>query len=82
MSTRGSSDRHWSWLDFFQEAVKGPRETLIYLPAIVADGSRPDYLATVDVNPESPTYSKASAESAAPVLVLLPILRRTRSTFL
>ncbi len=40
---------------------QGKRETLIYLPAIVADRSRPDYLATVDVDPESPTYSQASA---------------------
>lgn len=35
---------------------KGPREALLYLPAIVADGSRPDYLATVDVDPSSKTY--------------------------
>ena len=31
----------------------------MYLPLIVADGSRPDYLATVDVDPASPTYSQA-----------------------
>ncbi|KAK9915575.1 hypothetical protein WJX75_001008 [Coccomyxa subellipsoidea] len=40
------------------EATRGPREKLVYLPAIVADGSRPDYLATVDVDPESATYSQ------------------------
>nr|ABS87600.1 selenium binding protein [Dunaliella viridis] len=37
-------------------AVRGPRETLLYVPAIVPDASRPDYLCTVDVNPESKTY--------------------------
>eukprot|EP00884_Botryococcus_braunii_P010065 jgi/Botrbrau1/1905/Bobra.0005s0020.1 len=40
------------------DATKGPRETIVYLPAIVADGSRPDYLATVDVDPASETYSQ------------------------
>lgn len=34
------------------------RETLIYVPAIVADGSRPDYLATVDVDDQSATFSQ------------------------
>ncbi|GFH29121.1 uncharacterized protein HaLaN_27729 [Haematococcus lacustris] len=43
-----------------QEAAKnGPRETLVYLPAVVADHSRPDYLATVDVDPESSSYGQA-----------------------
>ncbi|RMZ53473.1 hypothetical protein APUTEX25_003295 [Auxenochlorella protothecoides] len=37
---------------------KGPRETLLYVPAIIPDQSRPDYLATVDADPESKTYSK------------------------
>jgi hypothetical protein len=41
-----------------QDATKGPRETILYLPAIVADGSRPDYLATVDVEPGSKTFSQ------------------------
>lgn len=35
----------------------GAREKLIYVPAIIADASRPDYLATVDVDPASPSYS-------------------------
>lgn len=40
-----------------QEAFKnGPRETLLYVPAIVPDQSRPDYLAVIDVDPESVTY--------------------------
>ena len=41
-----------------QEATKGPREELVYLPCVVPDHSRPDYLATVDVNPASPSYSQ------------------------
>jgi hypothetical protein len=36
----------------------GAREKLIYAPCIVADHSRPDYLATVDVDPGSATYSQ------------------------
>lgn len=34
----------------------GNREKLLYVPAIVADGTRPDYLATVDVEEGSPTF--------------------------
>ena len=41
-----------------QEATKGPREVLVYLPCVVPDHSRPDYLATVDVDPASPSYSQ------------------------
>ncbi|MEW5298769.1 MAG: hypothetical protein WDW36_001852 [Sanguina aurantia] len=36
----------------------GAREKLLYLPAVVADKSRPDYLATVDADPDSTTYSQ------------------------
>merc|ERR1711971_191479 len=36
----------------------GKREKIVYLPCIVPDKDRPDYLATVDVDPESPTYSQ------------------------
>lgn len=36
--------------------MHGPREKLLYIPAIVPDHSRPDYIVTVDVNPESETY--------------------------
>ncbi|WIA29980.1 hypothetical protein OEZ86_000078 [Tetradesmus obliquus] len=42
-------------LDAFRN---GAREKLIYVPCIVADHSRPDYLATVDVDPDSSTYSQ------------------------
>lgn len=42
------------------DAMKGPREQIVYLPCIRANTGvdKPDYLATVDVNPRSPTYSK------------------------
>ncbi|KAF6260448.1 selenium binding protein [Scenedesmus sp. NREL 46B-D3] len=36
----------------------GTREKIIYVPCIVSDHSRPDYLATVDVDPESSTYAQ------------------------
>ena len=36
----------------------GKREKIVYLPCIIPDKSRPDYLATVDVDPDSPTYSQ------------------------
>jgi selenium-binding protein 1 len=42
-----------------QEASKGPMEKLLYVPAIVIDKTRPDYLATVDADPTSATYSQA-----------------------
>ena len=48
----------YSAFAFIQEARKGPREALVYLPCIVPDQSRPDYLATVDVDPSSETYSQ------------------------
>ena len=38
----------------------GKREKIVYLPCIVPGKDRPDYLATVDVDPESPTYSQVS----------------------
>jgi selenium-binding protein 1 len=42
------------------EAMQSPRETLAYVPAIYAgtDVNKPDYLATVDVDPSSATYSR------------------------
>lgn len=36
----------------------GKREQIIYVPCIVPDKSRSDYLSTVDVDPNSPTYSR------------------------
>ncbi|CAD5113915.1 DgyrCDS3074 [Dimorphilus gyrociliatus] len=40
------------------DAMKGPREKLIYLPCISTDSEKADYLATVNVDPESKDYSK------------------------
>jgi len=37
--------------------MSGVQEKLVYIPCIVPDGSRPDYISTVDVDPDSPTYS-------------------------
>ena len=38
----------------------GPREKLLYLPCIRSNTEveKPDYLATVDVDPDSPSYSQ------------------------
>uniref|UniRef100_A0AAQ5YD12 Methanethiol oxidase n=1 Tax=Amphiprion ocellaris TaxID=80972 RepID=A0AAQ5YD12_AMPOC len=40
--------------------VVGPREEIVYLPCIYRSTEilKPDYLATVDVDPKSPTYSQ------------------------
>ncbi|XP_026639906.1 methanethiol oxidase [Microtus ochrogaster] len=42
------------------EAMKGPREEIIYVPCIYRNTGieAPDYLATVDVDPKSPHYSQ------------------------
>ncbi|XP_077157703.1 methanethiol oxidase-like [Paroedura picta] len=42
------------------EAMRGPREKLMYVSCVLTGtGTQaPDYLATVDVDPESPTYCK------------------------
>jgi 56kDa selenium binding protein (SBP56) len=36
----------------------GDRETLLYVPAIIPDSSRPDYLAVIDVDSQSDTYQQ------------------------
>jgi len=36
----------------------GAREKIVYLPCIIPNKDRPDYVATVDVDPTSPTYSQ------------------------
>ena len=43
-----------------QKAIEAPREKLLYTIAIYTGTGiqKPDYLATVDVDPESPTYSQ------------------------
>ena len=42
------------------EAMKGPREKLLYIPCIYRGTAtkKPDYLATVDCDPSSPDYGK------------------------
>ena len=42
------------------EAMKGPREKLVYLPCIYTSTGikKPDYVATVDVDPQSSDYGK------------------------
>ncbi|MEX3011900.1 selenium-binding family protein [Hoeflea sp. TYP-13] len=51
-----------------QEAIKAEREKLLYTVALyVGTGvEKPDYLATVDVDPESPTYSSVVARTEMP----------------
>src|SRR5262245_36022838 len=43
-----------------KEAMKAPRESLLYLPCIYAGTpvDKPDYLATVDVDPKSNSYGQ------------------------
>ncbi|KAJ7957266.1 Selenium binding protein [Quillaja saponaria] len=50
------------------EAMSGPREKLIYVTAVYSGTGieKPDYLATVDVDPSSPTYSKVIHRLPAP----------------
>nr|KYP57004.1 Putative selenium-binding protein [Cajanus cajan] len=52
------------------EAMSGPRESLIYVTAVYAGTGieKPDYLATVDVDPNSPTYSKVIHRLPVPYL--------------
>ena len=42
--------------------MKAPREKLLYTVALyIGTGiQKPDYLATIDVDPESPTYARSS----------------------
>ncbi len=43
-----------------EDAIRSPRETIAYVPGIYTgtDVDRPDYLATVDVDPTSKTYGR------------------------
>lgn len=51
-----------------REAGRGPREKLLYVTAIYEGTGvkAPDYLATIDVNPDSPTYSRVIHRLAMP----------------
>jgi len=48
--------------------ISGRQEKLVYVPCIIADKSRPDYLATVDTDPSSPTYSQVISRLVLPYL--------------
>ena len=50
----------WPGLCKPAEAIRAPREELLYTIAIYTGTGiqKPDYLATVDADPESPTYSQ------------------------
>ena len=52
------------------EAMKGPREKLLYLPCIRTNTEieKPDYLVTVDADPDSPTYSQVNRETSKHLL--------------
>ncbi|MGB7204729.1 MAG: selenium-binding family protein [Anderseniella sp.] len=52
------------------EAIKSGREKLLYTVALyVGTGiEKPDYLATVDVDPSSPTYSSVIARTEMPIV--------------
>ncbi|XP_038167601.2 methanethiol oxidase [Arvicola amphibius] len=52
------------------EAMKGPREEIVYLPCIYRNTGieAPDYLATVDVDPKSPHYSQVIHRLPMPYL--------------
>lgn len=47
---------------------EGPREEIVYLPCIYrnTDVVKPDYLATVDVDPKSSTYSQVNIICRSP----------------
>jgi len=44
------------------------QEKIVYLPCIVPDQSRPDYIVTIDVDPSSPTYSTVISRLHLPYL--------------
>lgn len=54
-------------------SCKGPREEIVYLPCIYRNTNtlKPDYLATVDVDPKSSTYCQVEAHSFNPLLTVL-----------
>ena len=56
-----------------QEAIKAPNEKLLYTIAIYTGTGiqKPDYLATVDVDPGSPTYSQVIHRLEMPGICLL-----------
>jgi len=55
MSCKGCGPGYATPRDAF---LHGSREKLLYIPCIIPDKSRPDYIVTVDCDPESKDYSK------------------------
>lgn len=51
----GKGPGYASPMDAFKN---GPREELLYVVTVQPDQTKEDYLSTIDVNPESPTYSQ------------------------
>ena len=53
-----------------QDAMQAPRETLAFVPAIYVGTatSKPDYMATVDVDPQSKTYGRVVGRLEMPVI--------------
>ena len=51
-----------------QAAMQGPRETVLYTVALyIGTGiQKPDYLATIDADPDSPTYSQVISRLEMP----------------
>lgn len=49
-----------------REAVRGPRESLLFVTALCPGSDRPDYLAVVDVDPKSKSFSSVIARLPMP----------------
>ena len=65
------------------EAIKAPAEKLLYSIAIYTGTGiqKPDYLATVDVDPESPYYSKVIHRLELPGIARCQIKQYSRSGY-
>ena len=58
-----------------------PKEKILYIPCIIPDKDRPDYLSTVDVDPASPTYQKVSDIYIFDIYKKLYIYEKTKYKF-
>ena len=63
-----------------QEAIKSPKEKLLYTIAIYTGTGiqKPDYLATIDVDPDSPTYSQVIHRQIGRAHVRTPVTSQSR----
>nr|XP_060614060.1 methanethiol oxidase-like [Anolis sagrei ordinatus] len=50
------------------DAMRGPKEKLMYVLCVLSGTRQPDYLATVDVDPESPSYCQVIHRLRLPYL--------------